>query len=129
MNIPGKTEFGDVAIEAGEFDYEPADFEKFRATKSNSVEWFDFGKLRLPLEVRLRKNGDRFWPLGMQAEKKVGKFLTDTKVTSDSRKNLLVITDSEKIIWLWPVRIGEQAKVTSRTKAILQLNITANRQQ
>jgi tRNA(Ile)-lysidine synthase len=123
LNVPGKTEFAGMLIEAGVFDYEPADFEKFRATKSNSVEWFDFGKLRLPLGVRLRKNGDRFWPLGVQAEKKVGKFLTDAKVSPVSRKNLLVITDSEKIIWLCPVRTSEKAKVTKRTNKVLQLKV------
>jgi hypothetical protein len=40
------------------------------------------------------------------------------------RRKMLVITDSEKIIWLWPVRISEKAKITSETQRILQLQIT-----
>ncbi|MFH1371348.1 MAG: tRNA lysidine(34) synthetase TilS [Planctomycetota bacterium] len=124
LNVPGKTEFAGKLIEAEVFDYDAADFEKFRATKSDSVEWLDFEKLKLPLAVRFRRNGDRFWPLGMRAEKKIGKFLTDAKVSPASRKNLFVIADSEKIIWLCPVRISEQAKVTSKTKSILQLHVT-----
>ncbi len=123
LNIPGKTEFAGMVIEAEVFDYEPADFEKFRATKSNSVEWFDFEKLKLPLEVRLRKNGDRFWPLGMQADKKIGKFLTNAKVSPSSRRNLFVITDTEKIIWFCPIRISEQANVTKRTNKVLRLKV------
>ena len=71
----------------------------------------------------MRKNGDHFWPLGMQAEKKIGKFLTDAKVSPVLRKNLLVITDAEKIIWLCPVRISEQAKITKRTIKVLQLKV------
>jgi hypothetical protein len=37
---------------------------------------------------------------------------------------LLVIADSEKIIWLCPVRISEQTKVAGQTKKVLQLSIT-----
>lgn len=121
LNIPGKTEFAGVLIEAEVLDYERADFEKFKATKSDYVEWFDFGNLKLPLEIRLWEKGDCFWPLGMRAEKKVGKFLTDAKVSPVLRKNLFVVADSEKIIWLYPIRISEQAKVANQTNKVLQL--------
>jgi DNA/RNA-binding domain of Phe-tRNA-synthetase-like protein len=36
---------------------------------------------------------------------------------------VLVVTDAEKIIWVWPVRISEQAKVTTQTRRVLQLRI------
>ena len=124
LKTPGKTVFAGVHIEAGIFDYNSADFENFKANKSNTVEWFDFEKLKLPLEVRLRKRGDKFWPLGLKAEKKVGKFLTNAKVSSTLRRKLLVVNDSEKIIWLCPVRISEQTKIRRQTKTVLQLKIT-----
>ena len=34
-----------------------------------------------------------------------------------------IIADSEKIIWVWPIRIGEQAKITSMPQKILELQI------
>ena len=124
LKVPGKTEFADVLIEAMTMDYDPTRFGKFRSNKSNTVEWFDLNSIRSPIMVRFRRRGDRFRPLGMKAEKKVGKFLTDEKVPQQSRQKLLVIEDTEKIIWLCPVRISEQTKVTGRTKKILQLRIT-----
>jgi len=81
-------------------------------------------KLSLPLVVRFRKDGDRFWPLGLAGEKKVGKFLTAAKVPQELRRKLLIVADSERIIWLWPIRISEQAKISTKTQKTLQLQIT-----
>ena len=87
-------------------------------------ESFDFYKIKLPLTVRLRKEGDRFVPLGQKGEKKIGKFITDQKVPDEIRSKTLVISDAEKIIWLYPIRISEQIKITPKTRKILQLKIT-----
>jgi tRNA(Ile)-lysidine synthase len=123
LNVPGVTEFADVFIEAGIFDYDAAKFEKFKKAKTSFVEWFDFDKLKLPLEVRFRRRGDRFWPLGLKAEKKVGKFLTSAKASQQTRRKAMIVADGEKIIWLCPVRLSERAKISNRTKNVLQLQI------
>ncbi|MBN2019336.1 MAG: tRNA lysidine(34) synthetase TilS [Sedimentisphaerales bacterium] len=123
LKIPGRTVFAGVRIEAEVFDYDSANFGKFKANKSNTVEWLDYDKLKLPLKVRFRKPGDRFWPLGLKAEKKIGKFLTNAKIPNELRQKLLIVEDSEKVIWLSPVRISERVKVTNRTKRILQLRV------
>ena len=80
--------------------------------------------VKLPLVVRSREDGDRFVPLGLREEKKVGKFLTAAKVPQQIREKVFIVADAEKIIWVWPIRIGEQAKVASGTRKILQLRIT-----
>jgi len=123
LNVPGKTKFGPYEIEAEILEIDKDRFDTFKKNKTNFIEWFDFDRLKLPLEVRLRKNGDRFWPLGLKAEKKVGKFLTTAKTSSSLRRKILVIADIKKIIWLCPVRISERVKVTSGTKRILQLKV------
>jgi tRNA(Ile)-lysidine synthase len=129
LEVPGQTEFGQYLIEAATFEVDNHQIEKFKTTKTNHIEWFDWDKLKLPLEVRFRKPGDRFQPLGLTAEKKIGKFLTAAKVTHELRRKLLVVTDSEKVIWLWPIRISDQTKIACETQKILQLQITdTNRQ-
>ena len=101
-----------------------------RKTKSriNFVERFDFDKIKLPSVVRFRQAGDKFVPLGLGQEKKVGKFLTAAQVLQEVRQKILIIADEEKIIWVWPIRISEQAKVTGETRKILQLQITERSQ-
>jgi tRNA(Ile)-lysidine synthase len=125
LEVPGQTKFDKNLIEATILEAEEEEFEKFKAGKNNFVERFDFDKIKPPLVVRFRKPGDRFVPLGLGEEKKVGKFLTAARVPQEVRQKLLIVADSEKIIWVWPIRIGEQAKVTSGTRKILQLQITS----
>ncbi len=123
LNIPGQTIFADYTIEANIFDIDPDRFEDFKNQKDNFTEWFDLEKLNLPLKARLRKAGDKFWPLGLAGEKKVGKFLTAEKIGLDMREKAIIIEDSEKIIWVGPIRASEITKLNSQTKKILQLLI------
>jgi tRNA(Ile)-lysidine synthase len=124
LKVPGATQFGPCTINADIIEIEQKDLAGFKKTKTNFVEWFDFGKLKLPLEIRPRKRGDKFWPLGLAGEKRVGKFLTAAKVSQSLRRRLLVVADSEKIIWLCPVRISERAKVTKDTRRVIQIKIS-----
>jgi tRNA(Ile)-lysidine synthase len=124
LEIPGKTKFEGYIIESMVLEKNEVDFEKFKAAKTGSIECFDLDKIRLPLVVRFRQPGDKFVPLGLGGEKKVGKFLTAAKVPRDVRDKILVVADNEKIIWVFPIRMCEQAKVTDRTEMVLQLQIT-----
>jgi tRNA(Ile)-lysidine synthase len=123
--VPGRTGFGRYAIEATIVDADKAGFEQFVAGKTDRVERFDLEKIRLPLTVRRRRPGDRFVPLGLKSEKKIGKFLTAQRIPHRLREKVLIVADSDKTIWVCPVRISESAKVTSRTRSVLQLQITA----
>lgn len=118
VQVPGQTKFGSYLIEA-----DKANVGRFKVEKNEFVEWFDLEKVSLPLVVRFRQAGDRFWPLGMASEKKVGKFLTAAKVPHQIREKVLIVADTKKIIWVWPVRISEKAKIASETRRILQLQI------
>ncbi len=124
LQVPGRTQFGEYLIEATigttDLKFEISDL-KSRA--SGGAECFDLEKVKLPLQIRSRQAGDRFVPLGLSREKKLGKFLTDQRVPRDVRKKVLVVADSEKILWVWPVRISEQAKISPGTRRILQLQI------
>ncbi|MEE8576556.1 MAG: tRNA lysidine(34) synthetase TilS, partial [candidate division Zixibacteria bacterium] len=75
--------------------------------------------------VRVRREGDVFVPLCSKSAKKVGKFLTAKRVPRRIRGRVLIVSDSEKILWVWPIRMSEQAKVTGQTRKIVRLQITA----
>ena len=124
IEIPGQTTFEHFLIQATVLKKSEVDFEKFKAAKTDSIEWFNLDKIKLPLIVRHRRPGDRFVPLGQSEEKKLGKFLTAQRVRHEIRRDVLVVADSEKIIWIWPVRMSEESKVTRDTQKILQIQIT-----
>ena len=125
--VPGRTGFDDYTIDSQVFDVGSIDMEGFKIEKTAFVERFDIDKLRFPLHVRFRRQGERFMPLGQRADKRISQFLTDQKVPDGVRNTALVVADGEKIIWLWPVRMCEQAKVTDKTGKILQIGISHTR--
>ncbi len=125
IEIPGRTVFGRYMVEARILQAKDRVDSRLCGNDNGFVERFDLDKVKQPVVVRSRRDGDRFIPLGLGAVKKVGKFLSDARVPSDARRKVLVIEDCEKVIWVWPIRMSEQAKVTGRTRKVLQIEITS----
>jgi tRNA(Ile)-lysidine synthase len=123
LAAPGKTRFAGHEIEARILGRSEMDWGRLKGDKSPALEYLDFDQVKPPLIVRPRRPGDRFQPLGWADEKKVGKFLTTAKMSHDLREHILILADREKIIWVYPVRLSEQVKITDRTQRILQLTI------
>ncbi len=71
--------------------------------------------------LRKWKSGDRFIPLGMKGYKKVSDFLTGNKISSVEKKNQLLLTNRNNIVWIIGLRIDDRFKVTSKTKKIYKL--------
>jgi tRNA(Ile)-lysidine synthetase-like protein len=93
LTVPGTTPFGDYEIEVMVHDREEIDTARLKGDKGPSVEYLDLDRVQLPLIVRTRRPGDRFQPLGLAGEKKVGKFLTTAKVPRDQREHILIVAD------------------------------------
>ena len=66
--------------------------------------------------LRRWKIGDKFIPLGMKNFKKISDFLTDKKVKSSSKKNHLILTNRNEIVYVVGLRIDERYKLTKNTK-------------
>jgi tRNA(Ile)-lysidine synthase len=124
LTIPGITradgyEITATIVSAGQFDRE--------TLGRNRTPWrecLDFDLVHQPVVVRARRCGDRFQPLGMTSEKKLGKFLTGAGVSQEQRDRLLVLCDAERILWVCPIRIDHRARVTDRTRRVLCLEVT-----
>ena len=125
IKVPGQTKLPSHTARAVVLKAADVRTERFKSHPTKLVEWFDLDKIVLPLVVRSRRPGDRFVPLGLPAEKKIGKFLTARHIPRHLRQRVLVVADREKIIWLWPLRISDLARVTPDTQRILQLRISA----
>ena len=124
LRVPGTTQFGPFCIKAQVLDATPVDSAAIAARKDPFLECLDFDRVRLPLVVRARRVGDRFVPLGQQRIQRLGKFLTAARVPGDVRSRTFLIEDAGRILWVCPVRIGEHAKITDKTRRILELRVT-----
>ena len=83
--------------------------------------YFDYDRVTGKLTVRPRRPGDRFQPLGMDEEKKVGKFMIDAHVPRLWRTRVPIVCDAEKLLWVVGYRIDERVKVTENTKRVLRI--------
>jgi tRNA(Ile)-lysidine synthase len=84
-------------------------------------EWFDADKVGSVVELRTRRAGDRFQPLGMPAPCKLQDLLTNARIPREQRAELLVALDEDGVMW-WVdgLRIGEGHKVRVDTRRFLR---------
>lgn len=60
----------------------------------------DKDKLTFPLIIRKRKDGDYFYPSGMQGKKKVGKYFKDEKFSLLDKENTWLLCSNQDIVWV-----------------------------
>ncbi len=84
----------------------------------------DGAKIQEPLLLRTRRRGDRFRPLGMRGTVKLQDFFVNAKVPRAGRDRVLLVLSGEKIVWVVGYRVGEEFKVTEKTRRSVRLEAT-----
>jgi len=56
------------------------------------------------LTVRSRKNGDKFYPVGMNGRKKLKDLFIDLKIPKEERNSVPIITNLDEILWVGGIR-------------------------
>ncbi len=82
-----------------------------------------YGRIKVPLLLRNREEGDRFQPLGMRGSKKLKDFYIDEKIPLKERERAPLLLSGKEIIWVVGHRISDKAKVTNKTKKILMVEV------
>lgn len=85
--------------------------------------YFDDGKIKGPLVVRNRRQGDWFEPLGTRGSQKIKKLFIDRKISRRKRDSIALIADHESVIWIEDMHLSDRVKVTSETRDVLILEI------
>lgn len=128
LNNSGKKKFNAVEIREGErikFDGRTLAIKKSRnpveLNKDKNIEYISGDHLDEVFILRTWEPGDRFFPIGLKGSKKISDFLNDQKIPAYLKKNQLVLTNKEKIVWVLGLRLDDRVKITSATKKVLQL--------
>src|SRR5690606_33804456 len=83
----------------------------------------DKKKLKFPLIVRKRKEGDYFYPFGMEGKKKLSKFFKDEKYSILDKENQWLLCSDNEIVWVIGKRADNRFKVTPSTTEIIKIKL------
>ena len=93
-------------------------------TETEKVVCIDKEMLKFPLTVRKWRNGDYFYPLGMQGKKKLSKFFKDEKISIlEKEKTWLLCSANNEVIWIVGKRLDNRFKITESTTKTLKITI------
>jgi tRNA(Ile)-lysidine synthase len=84
--------------------------EKF-PKESDLCAYVDLSRIKTPLFLRTRRDGDRIQPFGMQSKTKLKKYLINKGIPEFERDKLLLLTTTEEILWVAGVGISELIRV------------------
>ena len=94
---------------------------EIKFSSNTDIALLDADKIKYPLTLRTRKNGDYFYPLGMTGKKAVSDFFTDIKLNQIEKNKTYLLISEDKIIWIIGHRIDDRYKITNKTKNILKI--------
>jgi len=83
----------------------------------------DADKLTFPLQLRLWKPGDTFYPLGMMHKKKISDFLINEKIPLHLKNNLYLLISNHQIVWIIGHRIDHRYRLTPTTKSVYEITL------
>lgn len=86
--------------------------------------YVDANLLKYPLILRKRKDGDYFFPFGMNGKKKLSKFYKDEKMSLLEKENSWLLCDAtDSVIWVVGKRADNRFVVKETTSRILNIKI------
>ncbi|MCX8024546.1 MAG: tRNA lysidine(34) synthetase TilS [Thermanaerothrix sp.] len=85
--------------------------------------YLDYATVDLPLLVRTRKPGDRFWPYGMPGPMRLSDFMVNIHLPCWARDRWPLVFSGDALVWVPGFRIAHPHRLTSLTREVLVLRI------
>ncbi len=87
--------------------------------------WVDAQGIQDALELRVRQDGDRFEPLGMDGhEMKISDFFINVKLPHRARERWPLLCMGEKVVWVPGYRPAHPYRLTEATRQALYFSMT-----
>jgi tRNA(Ile)-lysidine synthase len=111
-----------VRTEFFEIEFEIIENSHRIKVESKGYQFLDADELEFPLIIRNWKQGDYFYPEGLNKKKKVSDYFTDKKTSLLEKERTLLLFSNDKLCSVVGSRIDNRFKVKPSTKSILRLS-------
>lgn len=86
--------------------------------------WLDLDRLEQPLQVRCRRPGDRFRPLGLHGHSlKLSDFLINQKMPARARDAWPVVCSADEIAWIPGLQLAHPFRLRAETARFVHLHL------
>ena len=73
------------------------------------------------VQIRPRRAGDRFQPLGMEGTKRLNEFMIDARIPKNWRDRIPLLASESGVAWVVGWRIAQWARVTEATGQVVEV--------
>ncbi len=94
--------------------------DNFKFSSDPNLVHIDFDKIEQGLELRKWREGDYFYPLGMNQRKKLSDFFTDIKISIFEKEKQYLLCSGKEIVWIVGRRLDNRYKISPKSKNILE---------
>ncbi|MGB3861090.1 MAG: tRNA lysidine(34) synthetase TilS [Candidatus Aminicenantaceae bacterium] len=95
-------------------------------TDNNMEVYLDWSKLKFPLRVRNRWEGDRYQPLGSPGRKKLKEIMRAKGIPQLERDRHPVFLSGDEIVWVLGLPVSEKHKVSPETRTVFVVSVIPN---
>lgn len=110
VNINGDTFFSSLNLTLKIKTWEGESPEEF-PKETDKKAYVDLNRVKLPLVLRTRREGDKIQPFGMKEKTKLKKYLINKGIPEFERDKLLLLANEDEILWVPNVGISELLRV------------------
>ena len=129
LNIPGETYFpGTGQIIECVLLEKTDDFSPEEIPQKSYTKCFDYDIIKYSLFARSRRPGDYLAVDGKGSRQKLKAYFINEKVPREERDRKLLIADGDHVVWIPGMRMSTAYQIGSRTKRILMIKITEDRE-
>ncbi len=88
---------------------------------TSNFAYVDFSRVKFPLVLRTRKDGDLISPFGMTGTMKLKKYFNSKGVPRHDRDNIILLCDKEEVLWAAGVGLSSKIAVKDKPKYIIEV--------
>lgn len=126
LKVPGQIQLsGGWKLNCERWNIASLALEQARANEDPFQAWVDAQGISDALELRVRQEGDRFEPLGMDGhEMKLSDFFINVKLPQRARERWPLLCVGEKVVWVPGYRPAHPFRLTENTRQALYFSMT-----